>query len=193
MYTPNNTTIQYLPCVIILPIISFSNASFADNGNYMCNMSNAFGWTCEQGSLRIKKATIIAKGNMSDSNVEVGQTLMLVCSVNHDKDVNLDIKWVKDGMHISLDEELFSSITIRRRSKNKYQTEEFLTIHNSTKRHSGEYTCLAETEMDYDQIKYIIKVKLKVNYIVVYISVSICLITATITYFTYPFFKQRNK
>ena len=155
-------------------------------------MSNPFGWVSEEGDLRVKKSTVIV-GKTNNSVVSLGKTLKLVCNVTHDSDAILIIKWLKDEKHISQDEKLLSSITLQQVQLNKYQTEESLTIHNATKRHSGVYSCLAETELDYDQRSWKVKIKLSENYVVVYVSVSICLLTATVTYMIYPYCIQRNK
>ena len=170
----------------------FRNVTFSDNGKYKCNVSNPYGWTSEEGSLRVKRPTTI-KGILSGSYAELGKSAKLVCNVTHDSYSSLHIKWLKDKKHISQNEKLFSSITIKRTPLSNYQTEESLTIHKATKRHSGEYTCLAETEIDYDQMTSKVKIKLPENYVVVYISISICLITTTVTYLTYPYCRQKNK
>ena len=170
----------------------FRNVTYSDNGKYMCNVSNPFGWTTEEGFLRVKSPTVV-EGNMNNTNVDIGQNAKLVCNVTHDINANLNIKWLKGKTHITEDKELFSSMSIKRVSVSEYQTEETLTIHNATKSHSGRYTCLAETEVDYAESVSNVKVKLKENYIVVYISVSICLLTATVTYLTYPYCIKTNK
>ena len=181
---------------IILSQIIFSvsrNVSFSDNGKYKCNVSNPFGWVSEEGMLKIKLPTKIELG-MKDITVQAGKTGLLVCNVTHDKDVNLNIKWLKNKEHIlSLSKKILSSITTHRTSRNKYQTDASLTIHNATKRHSGEYTCLVETEVDFDQTSSKVKVKQTENFLVVYISVSICLVIATVTYLTYPYCIQTKK
>ena len=68
-----------------------------------------------------------------------------------------------------------------------------INIRNATKKHSGNYTCLVETEVDFDQSSSKVKVKLKGNFLVVYISVSLCLIIATVTYLTYPYCIRTKK
>ena len=170
----------------------FRNVTFSDNGKYMCNVSNPFGWTTEEGFLRIKSPTAV-KGNMNDTKIELGENATLVCNVSHDSDVNLNIKWLRGKKHITEDKEFYSTISIKRVSVSKYQTEETLTIYNATKKHSGKYTCLAETEVDYAETVSNVKVKLKENYVVVYISVSICLLTSIVAYLTYPYCITKNK
>ena len=131
---------------------------------------------------------------MNDTTIRTGETALLVCNVTHDEDVNLNIKWLKNKEHIlNLDKKTLSSITTQRISRNNYQTESSLKIHNATRRHSGEYTCLVETEVDFDQTSSKVKIKRKENFLVVYISVSICLIVATVTFLTYPYCIQTKK
>ena len=128
---------------------------------------------------------------MNETIVQAGKRAKLVCNVIHDNDVHLNIKWLKDKQHISsLEDKLLSSISLQQVSRNEYQTEASLIINNATKSNAGEYTCLVETEVDYDQSSSnvkVSKVKKKENFVVVYISVSICLIIGIVTYLTYPY------
>ena len=128
---------------------------------------------------------------MNDTIVLAGKVAKLVCNVVHDNDAHLNIKWLKDKEIISsLNEKLLASISLQQVSRNEYQTEASLTINNVTKSNAGEYTCLVETEVDYDQSSSnvkVSKVKKKENFVVVYISVSICLIIGIVTYLTYPY------
>ena len=176
-------------CVISFSVF-YRNVSFSDNGIYKCNVSNPFGWVSEEGSLKIKLPTEI-KPKMNDTTVQAGKVAKLVCNVVHDNDVHLNIKWLKDKTHISnLDEKLLASISLQQLSRNEYQTEASLTINNATKGNNGEYTCLVETEVDFDQSSSNVKVrkvKKKENFVVVYISVSICLVIGIVTYLTYPY------
>ena len=170
--------------------VSDRNVTFSDNGIYKCNVSNPFGWVSEEGSLKIKLPTQI-KPKMNDTMVQAGKVAKLVCNVIHDNDVHLNIKWLKDKEHISsLGDKLLASISLQQVSRNEYQTESSLTINNTTKSNAGEYTCLVETEVDFDQSSSkvkIRKVKREENFVVVYVSVSICLIIGIVTYLTYPY------
>ena len=131
---------------------------------------------------------------MNDTMILAGMEAKLVCNITHDNEIHLNIKWFRNKDHIShLSSKIRSSISIQQISRNEYHTESSLTIRNATKKHSGNYTCLVETEVDFDQSSSKVKVKLKENFLVVYISVSLCLMIATVTYLTYPYCIRAKK
>lgn len=117
--------------------LEIQEVTFADNGNYTCFAVNKFGNDSAQGSLVVKEQTRITD---APQNYEVagGQSATFRCNEAHDDTLTLEIIWLKDGQPIDFDAEARFVKT----------NDNSLTIAKTMELDSGEYTCVARTELD---------------------------------------------
>ena len=113
---------------------------FFDAGDYVCNATNKFGWQSAKGSLIVKEHTRIT-GKPQDYEVEADDSATFRCNAAKDSDLQLRIKWLKDGELIDFDTE----------PRFIQSSDQSLTITKTTELDSGRYTCRAETELDFDE------------------------------------------
>ena len=119
---------------------TYSDVKFFDAVEYLCNATNKFGHQSRKGSLSVKERTRITT-RPQDYEVEEGDSATFRCSADYDSDLDLDIKWLKDGEFIDFEIE-----------PRFIQSSDFsLTITKTTELDSGTYTCLAETMLDMDE------------------------------------------
>ncbi|VVD05770.1 unnamed protein product, partial [Leptidea sinapis] len=99
------------------------DVSYTDVGTYQCYAKNKFGEKSAYGSLLVKTA---------------GTSATFRCNAHADDSLNLQIVWLSDGQPLDLDTQP------RFRLNNDYS----LLISDTSELDSGEYTCVARTEID---------------------------------------------
>ena len=114
-------------------ILKIRDVKFCNAGDCLGNTTNKFGWQSASGSLVIKEHTRITAGPQ-DYEVEASDTAMFRCNAVYDPDLQLQIKWLKDGEPIDFDVE----------PRFIQSSDQSLTITKTTELDSGQYTCLAE-------------------------------------------------
>ena len=90
-----------------------------------------------KGSLSVKERTRITT-RPQDYEVEEGDTATFRCSADYDSDLELEIKWLKDGEYIDFEIE----------PRFIQSSDKSLTITKTTELDSGTYTCMAQTALD---------------------------------------------
>ena len=113
---------------------------FFDAGEYLCNATNKFGFQAAKGSLIVKERTRITAGPQ-DYEVEAGDSATFRCNAVHDSDLALRIQWLKDGEIIDFGIE----------PRFIQSSDQSLTITKTRELDSGRYTCLAKSELDFDE------------------------------------------
>ena len=114
-----------------------SDVKYIDDGDYLCNATNIFGYATAHGSLIVKEHTHITDGPQP-YEVEAGDTATFRCNAVADSDLKLIINWLKDGRRIDFETEPRFIQT----------NDNSLTITKTTELDSGSYTCQALTELD---------------------------------------------
>ena len=122
---------------LISLIKHFSDVKFFDAGEYLCKAKNKFGEMSRKGSLSVKERTRITT-RPQDYEVEEGDTATFRCSADYDSDLELEIKWLKDGEYIDFEIE----------PRFIQSSDKSLTITKTTELDSGTYTCMAQTALD---------------------------------------------
>ncbi|XP_050669653.1 neuroglian [Leptidea sinapis] len=113
------------------------DVSYTDVGTYQCYAKNKFGEKSAYGSLLVKKRTIITD-KPENYEVAAGTSATFRCNAHADDSLNLQIVWLSDGQPLDLDTQP------RFRLNNDYS----LLISDTSELDSGEYTCVARTEID---------------------------------------------
>ncbi|XP_058977900.1 neuroglian isoform X2 [Musca domestica] len=108
-----------------------------DFGQYTCHAKNKFGEKSANGSLAVKEATRITQAPQN-YEVAAGQSATFRCNEAHDDTLNLTIEWWKDSQQIDFEAEARFVKT----------NDNSLTIAKTIELDSGEYTCVARTELD---------------------------------------------
>ncbi|EDW07901.2 neuroglian isoform X1 [Drosophila mojavensis] len=117
--------------------LQIQEVTFADNGNYTCLAVNKFGNETAQGSLVVKERTRITQ-EPQNYEVAAGQSATFRCNEAHDDTLDLEIEWLKDGQPIDFAAEARFVKT----------NDNSLTIAKTQELDSGEYTCVARTQLD---------------------------------------------
>jgi len=117
-----------------------NDVKYIDDGDYMCNATNRFGFATARGRLVVKEQTHITQGPQP-YEVEAGDTATFRCNAVADTDLKLKINWQKDGRRIDFETEPRFIQT----------NDNSLTITKTTELDSGSYTCQAITELDEDK------------------------------------------
>uniref|UniRef100_A0A8C8SDJ6 Contactin-3 n=1 Tax=Pelusios castaneus TaxID=367368 RepID=A0A8C8SDJ6_9SAUR len=118
------------------------NISKSDEGKYTCFAENFMGKANSTGILSVRDATKITLAP-SSADINLGENITLQCHASHDPTMELTFTWSLDDFPIDLD-----------RSEGHYMrasTKEAigdLAIRNTQLRHSGRYTCTAQTVVD---------------------------------------------
>ncbi|ALC49261.1 Nrg [Drosophila busckii] len=117
--------------------LQIQEVTFADNGNYTCYAVNKFGNATAQGTLVVKERTRITQ-EPQNYEVAAGQSATFRCNEAHDDTLDLVIEWHKDGQAIDFEAEARFVKT----------NDNSLTIAKTMELDSGEYTCVAKTQLD---------------------------------------------
>uniref|UniRef100_A0A8C2TV77 Contactin 2 n=1 Tax=Coturnix japonica TaxID=93934 RepID=A0A8C2TV77_COTJA len=115
------------------------NISKSDEGKYTCFAENFMGKANSTGILSVRDATKITLAP-SSADINVGENITLQCHASHDPTMDLTFTWSLDDFPIDLD-----------KSEGHYRRKEAvgdLAIVNAQLKHSGRYTCTAQTVVD---------------------------------------------
>uniref|UniRef100_A0A8B9TJ31 Contactin-2 n=1 Tax=Anas platyrhynchos TaxID=8839 RepID=A0A8B9TJ31_ANAPL len=118
------------------------NISKSDEGKYTCFAENFMGKANSTGILSVRDATKITLAP-SSADINVGENLTLQCHASHDPTMDLTFTWSLDDFPIDFDK---SEGHYRRASVKEAVGD--LTILNTQLKHSGRYTCTAQTVVD---------------------------------------------
>uniref|UniRef100_A0A8C3L9I5 Contactin 2 n=1 Tax=Chrysolophus pictus TaxID=9089 RepID=A0A8C3L9I5_CHRPC len=118
------------------------NISKSDEGKYTCFAENFMGKANSTGILSVRDATKITLAP-SSADINVGENLTLQCHASHDPTMDLTFTWSLDDFPIDLDK---SEGHYRRASAKEAVGD--LAIVNAQLKHSGRYTCTAQTVVD---------------------------------------------
>ncbi|XP_021232542.1 contactin-2 isoform X2 [Numida meleagris] len=118
------------------------NISKSDEGKYTCFAENFMGKANSTGILSVRDATKITL-SPSSADINVGENLTLQCHASHDPTMDLTFIWSLDDFPIDLDK---SEGHYRRASVKEAVGD--LAILNAQLKHSGRYTCTAQTVVD---------------------------------------------
>lgn len=118
------------------------NISKSDEGKYTCFAENFMGKANSTGILSVRDATKITLAP-SSADINVGENLTLQCHASHDPTMDLTFTWSLDDFPIDFDK---SEGHYRRASAKEAIGD--LSISNAQLRHSGRYTCTAQTVVD---------------------------------------------
>ncbi|XP_074384204.1 neurofascin isoform X22 [Zonotrichia albicollis] len=110
-----------------------------DQGLYTCVATNILGKAEAQVRLEVKDPTRIVRGP-EDQVVTKGTMLRLHCRVRHDPTLRLMVSWLKDDAPLYLGNRM-------------KKEEDGLMIYGVTEKDQGDYTCVANTELDKDLAK----------------------------------------
>uniref|UniRef100_A0A674F8F6 Contactin 1 n=1 Tax=Salmo trutta TaxID=8032 RepID=A0A674F8F6_SALTR len=118
------------------------NVTRADEGRYTCFAENDRGKANSTGFLSITEATKIT---LAPSNVDVtaGESASMQCAASHDSTLDITFVWTMDGRSIDFDRDG----SHYERNPNGGSSGE-LIIKNTQLKHSGRYTCTAQTPVD---------------------------------------------
>uniref|UniRef100_A0A8C2TUV6 Contactin-2 n=1 Tax=Coturnix japonica TaxID=93934 RepID=A0A8C2TUV6_COTJA len=115
------------------------NISKSDEGKYTCFAENFMGKANSTGILSVRDATKITLAP-SSADINVGENITLQCHASHDPTMDLTFTWSLDDFPIDLD-----------KSEGHYRRAKAvgdLAIVNAQLKHSGRYTCTAQTVVD---------------------------------------------
>ncbi|XP_064807361.1 contactin-1a-like [Oncorhynchus masou masou] len=118
------------------------NVTEADEGRYTCFAENNRGQANSTGSLSITEATKITLAP-SNADVTVGESTHMQCAASHDSTLDITFVWTLDAHSIDFDREG----SHYERNLNGGSSGELL-IKNTQLKHSGRYTCTAQTPVD---------------------------------------------
>ncbi|KAK2722794.1 hypothetical protein QYM36_003103 [Artemia franciscana] len=113
------------------------DVTFSDAGAYSCFALNKFGSIDATGNLVVKERTRIVD-EPEDYEVAAGSTATFRCTAISDSSLTLRIDWMNENETIDFEQE-----------PRFVQSQDFsLTITKTTELDTGEYTCVARTELD---------------------------------------------
>ncbi|XP_075766622.1 contactin-2 [Pelodiscus sinensis] len=118
------------------------NISKSDEGKYTCFAENFMGKANSTGILSVRDATKITLAP-SSADINLGENTTLQCHASHDPTMDLTFTWSLDDFPIDFDR---SEGHYRRASMKEAIGD--LAIRNIQLRHSGRYTCTAQTVVD---------------------------------------------
>ncbi|XP_036318841.1 neuroglian isoform X1 [Rhagoletis pomonella] len=117
--------------------LEIQEVAFSDEGDYTCFATNKFGSKSANGSLTVMKRTSIIH-EPQNYEVAAGKSATFRCNEEHDEKLDLEIEWWKDGQPIDFESEARFVKT----------NDNSLTIPKTVELDSGEYTCVARTQLD---------------------------------------------
>ncbi|XP_067863881.1 contactin-2 [Heptranchias perlo] len=118
------------------------NISRADEGKYTCFAENFLGKANSTGIVSVRDATKITLAP-SNADINLGEDVILQCHASHDPTMDLTFTWSVNESPIDFDimAEHFQRVSTR-------ETIGDLKITNVQLKHSGRYTCTAQTVVD---------------------------------------------
>uniref|UniRef100_A0A672VDJ0 Contactin 6 n=1 Tax=Strigops habroptila TaxID=2489341 RepID=A0A672VDJ0_STRHB len=117
------------------------NITKSDAGVYTCIATNQFGVARNSGNLIVKEKTVITIPP-SNTDVTVGESIVLPCQVSHDPSIDVAFIWSFNGSRIDFNRGLHHFERIGRESVGD------LMIGNIQLHHSGKYVCMVQTTLD---------------------------------------------
>ncbi|XP_034001874.1 contactin-1a-like isoform X1 [Trematomus bernacchii] len=118
------------------------NVTRADKGRYTCFAENDRGKANSTGDLLVTDSTKITLAP-ANADVKVGETIAMQCAASHDTTLDITFIWSLDGRVIDLHKESQHY----ERTLNGSSNGELL-IKNVHLKHTGRYTCTAQTPID---------------------------------------------
>ncbi|XP_059191036.1 contactin-1a-like [Centropristis striata] len=118
------------------------NVTRADEGRYTCFAENDRGKANSTGRLTVTESTKITLAP-SNADVKVGENTRMQCVASHDPSLDITFIWSVDGRVIDLHKD---SLHFERTLNGSSNGE--LLIKNVQLKHSGRYTCTAQTPID---------------------------------------------
>ncbi|XP_068579023.1 contactin-1a-like [Cebidichthys violaceus] len=118
------------------------NVTRTDEGRYTCFAENDRGKANSTGSLVVTESTKITLAP-SNADVKVGENTRMQCAASHDQSLDITFIWSVDGRVIDLHK---NSLHYERTLNGSSNGE--LLIKNLQLKHSGRYTCTAQTPID---------------------------------------------
>ncbi|XP_043932733.1 contactin-2 [Protopterus annectens] len=129
------------------------NISKRDEGKYTCFAENSLGKANSTGTLSVREATKITLAPTS-ADIKVGESATLQCHASHDPTMDLTFTWSLDSSLINFDKEKGHYL---RPTEN--ETIGDLTIVNAQLKHSGNYTCTAQSVVDSSSASAVVVVR----------------------------------
>jgi hypothetical protein len=119
--------------------LTIRDVSIADNGVYICNITNKFGSDIRNTTLNIKQKTRI-KIRPNNQEIRRGNSVIFRCTATSDPSLNYTIDWYKDEKLLTYTGRFIKTIT----------DENTLKIIDVQFDDAGSYVCRASTELDFD-------------------------------------------
>ncbi|XP_055985239.1 contactin-3-like [Sorex fumeus] len=121
--------------------LRIANVTRADAGAYTCTAENQFGRASGTTRLVVTEPTRMTVAPAS-LDVSVGESVVLPCQVRHDPQLHLVFSWYFNGEPAGFQKDEAHLERVGGSSSGD------LLIRNTQLRHSGQYTCVAQTEVD---------------------------------------------
>ncbi|KAI1883426.1 hypothetical protein AGOR_G00231310 [Albula goreensis] len=120
------------------------NATKMDEGRYTCFAENDRGKANSTGALTITEATKITLAP-SNADVTVGENARMQCAASHDPSLDIEFVWSINGRVIDFNREAEHYQHVKAGARD---SSDELRITNTQLKHSGRYTCTAQTVVD---------------------------------------------
>ncbi|XP_005989277.1 contactin-2 [Latimeria chalumnae] len=122
--------------------LKITNITRSDEGKYTCFAENSMGKANSTGTLSVRDATKITLAP-SNADINLGENVTLQCHASHDSTMDLTFTWSLDRLPIDFDR---ADGHYQRVTANEAVGD--LTILDAQLKHSGRYTCTAQTVVD---------------------------------------------
>lgn len=118
------------------------NISRSDGGKYTCFAENFLGKANSTGILSVRDGTKITLAP-SNADINQGENVTLQCHASHDPTMDLTFTWALDGFPLDIEQ----ADGHYQRTTTKETIGDLLVLNGKLK-HSGRYTCTAQTVVD---------------------------------------------